>query len=75
MMTVMKDSLEGQLDRAWAPLHKSNSCVLAATFGLGSWSIAFSHWKVYRARAINIKLCGKAQLTERTEGSRDFVPC
>jgi len=22
-MTVMKDSLEGQLDRAWAPLHKS----------------------------------------------------
>ena len=55
MMTVMKDSLEGQLDRAWAPLHKSNSCVLAATFGLGSWSIVFSHWKVYRPRAIDVE--------------------
>ena len=55
MMTVMKDSLEGQLDRAWAPLHKSNSCVLAATFGLGSWSIVFSHWNVYRSRAINVE--------------------
>ena len=55
MMTVMKDSLEGQLDCAWAPLHKSNSCVLAATFGLGSWSIVFSHWNVYRARAINVE--------------------
>ena len=38
---------------------------LAAIFGLGSWSIAFTHWKVYRARAIKIQLCGKAQLTER----------
>ena len=34
-----------------------------------------SHWKVYRARAINIQLCGKAQLTECIEGGRDFVPC
>ena len=30
----------------------------------GSWSIAFTHWEVYRARAINVQLCGKAQLTE-----------
>ena len=41
---------------------KHNRCVLAATFKLGSWSIAFTHWEVYRARAINMQLCGKAQL-------------
>ena len=52
-----------------------DSCVLAATFKLGSWSIAFTHWKVYKARAINIQLCGKAQLIECIEGGRDFVPC
>ena len=54
---------------------KGNSCVFAVTFGLGSWSVAFTHWEVYRARAINIQLCGKAQLTEYIGGSRGFVPC
>ena len=52
-----------------------DSCVLVATFKLGGWSVAFTHWKVYRARAINIQLCGKTQLTECIEGDRDFVPC
>ena len=54
---------------------KDNSCVSEATFKLGSWNVAFTHWEVYGARAINIKLCRNAQLTENTEGSRDFVPC
>ena len=48
---------------------------LVPAFGLGSWSVEFTHWKVYRARAINIHFCGKAQLTERVEGGRAFVPC
>jgi len=44
-----------------------------AKFELGSWSIAFSYsLDVYRARAINIQLCGKAQLTECIEGGKDF---
>ena len=70
MTTVMKDSQEGQ------PECVRNSCVLAAT----------SHWARqlkcsiyslggYRARAINIQLCRKTQLTEHIEDGRDFVPC
>ena len=53
-------------------VQKDNICVSAVTFGLGNWNIAFTHWKVYRARVLNIQLCGKAQLTE---GGRDFVSC
>ena len=52
MKTVMKDSQEGQSEHAHL-CTKAKSCVLVATFGLGSWSIAFTHWEVYRARAIN----------------------
>ena len=72
MATVMKDSQEGQPERAH--LCTKGSYVWAATFGLGSWSVAFTHWKVYGARAINIQLCGKAELSECMEGGRDFVP-
>ena len=36
---------------------------------------AYAPLKVYRGRAINIQLCGKAELNERIEGGRDFVPC
>ena len=54
MTTVsMKDSQEGQPERTHL-CTKGNGCVLAATFGLVSWSIAFTHWEVYKARAINI---------------------
>ena len=47
MTMVMKDSQEGQ------PKHanfctKQNRCVSAATFGLGSWSAAFTLCEVYR---------------------------
>ena len=35
-------------------VQKDNICVSAVTFGLGNWSIAFTHWKVYMARVINI---------------------
>ena len=72
MATVMKDSQEGQPERAH--LCTKGSYVWAVTFGLGSWSVAFTHWKVYWARAINIQLCGKAELSECMEGGRDFVP-
>ena len=72
MATVMKDSQEGQPERAH--LCTKGSYVWAVTFGLGSWSVAFTHWKVYGARAINIQLCGKAELSECMEGGRDFVP-
>ena len=56
LTTVMKDNQEGQPERAHL-CTKGNSCVSAVTFGLGSWSVPFIHWKVYRARAINIQLC------------------
>ena len=49
MMTVMKDS---KLEHAQFCM-KGNSCVSAATFGLGRWSIVFTHWEVYRARVIH----------------------
>ena len=32
---------------------KGNSCVSAVTFGLGSWSAAFTRWEAYRTRANN----------------------
>ena len=38
MMTVMKDSQEGQPEHAHLCM-KGNSCFLAVTFGLGSWSV------------------------------------
>ena len=47
----MKDSQEGQPECARL-CTKGNSCVSAATFELGSWSIAFTHLEVYKARAI-----------------------
>ena len=77
-MMLMNDSQEGQPGRtagACIPLYEGNICVLVTTFSLGSWSVAFTHWMVYRARAINIQLCRKAQFTERIEGGRDSVPC
>ena len=74
MTAVMKDSREGQPEHTHL-CTKCNSCVSVTTFGLGNWNVAFPYWKVYRARAINIQLYGKAQLSERTEGGRNFVPC
>ena len=53
MTTVMKDSQEGQPER----MHlctKGNSVYSAATFGLGSLSVAL---EVHRTRDINIQLC------------------
>ena len=44
---------------------KGNSCVLAAKFGLGSWSVTFTYWEVCRARAMNIQLCRMADRTYR----------
>ena len=45
MMTVMKDSQEGQPECGHL-CTKGNSCVLGVTFGLGSLSVAFTHWEV-----------------------------
>ena len=75
MTTVIKDSQEGQPECVHLCTKGNRNCVLAATFKLGSWSIAFTHWEVYWARAINIQLCRKTLLTERKEGCRGFVPC
>ena len=47
----MKDSEEGQPECADL-CTKGNSFVSAVTFKLGSRSIAFTHWEVYKARAI-----------------------
>ena len=74
MTTVIKYSQEGQLESVHL-CTKGNSCVSAVTFGLGSWSLAFTHWEVYRARAINMQLCKKAQLTKCIEGGRNFISC
>ena len=60
---------------ACPPLYEGNSYGLAATFGLGSLSVVFTHLEVCRARAINIQLYTKSQFTERFGGGRDFVPC
>ena len=77
-MSLNDDSYKRQTRRTagvCAPLYEGNSCVSAATFGLGSWSVAFIHWEVYKARAINIQLCSKAQLTEGTRTRwQIFVP-
>ena len=62
MTKVMKDSRNV---RTFVLCMKGNSCVLMATFRLGSWSVAFTHWEVYWARTINIQLCRKTQLTWR----------
>ena len=64
----------------WAICAWSNNtdvlCYLVGARGdIRARQLERSHWKVYRARAINIQLCGKAQLTEHIEGGRDFVPC
>jgi len=59
MKTVMIDSQEGQPEHTQL-CTKGNSCVSAVTFRLGSWSVAFTHWEVYKAMAINIQLCWKA---------------
>ena len=70
MTTVMKDSQEGQPERAHL-CTKDNSWFSAATFGLGSWSIVFTHWEVYKGRAINIQLCRKLSLPKlHVQGGR-----
>ena len=71
--TVMKDSQEGQPKRANL-CTKRNRWVSAATFGLGSWSAAFTHCEVYRA-SLWLYTSSKAQLIERVEGGRDFATC
>ena len=69
MMTVMKDSEEGQPQSMSTYFTKSSSCVSLATFRLGNWSVSFIQ-EVYKARAINIELCRKPQLTERRRQQR-----
>ena len=67
------DSYERQPERTAGHAHlctEGNSCVSAATFGLGSWGVAFTHWEVYRARATNIQLCRKAHLTKHRRRQR-----
>ena len=59
MTTVTKDSQKGEPGHAHI-CTKGNRCVLAVTIKLGSWTVAFTHWEIYRARAINIQLCGMA---------------
>jgi len=45
MMTVMKDSQEGQPECEHL-CTKGNSCISGVTFRLGSLSVAFTHWEV-----------------------------
>ena len=56
MTTVMKYSQEGQPERAHLYTKRKN--------------FRPRHSKIYRARAIKTRLCGKAQLTERKESGR-----
>ena len=57
----LNNELPGRTAGAYVPLYKrSTVCDLGAIFQLGSLSVAV---EVYRARAMNIQLCRKAQLT------------
>ena len=53
----------------------TDDIVLATTFKLGSCSVEFTHWEVYRTKVYKYPVCRKAQLTKHIEGGRGFVPC